>query len=102
MILFLSASEFNSNSLILINIYYLQIMSNGLLKSPVHRAVTNSEKERISVATFFSPESGSDIEPVEELIDDKRPRLYKTAKDYLSTYFQYYQQGKRPIDAVKI
>nr|XP_009797810.1 PREDICTED: protein SRG1 isoform X1 [Nicotiana sylvestris] len=80
----------------------VEIMSNGLLKSPVHRAVTNSEKERITVAMFCSPESGIDIEPVEELIDDKRPRLYKTAKDYLATYFQYYQQGKRPIDAVKI
>ncbi|XP_060171982.1 protein SRG1 [Lycium barbarum] len=80
----------------------VEIMSNGLLKSPVHRAATNSEKERITVAMFCSPESGRDIEPVEELIDDKRPRLYKKVKDYTATYFQYYQEGKRPIDAVKI
>ncbi|PHT33437.1 hypothetical protein CQW23_25237 [Capsicum baccatum] len=38
-----------------------EIMSNGLLKSPVHRVVTNSEKERITVAMFCSPESGSEI-----------------------------------------
>ncbi|KAM3337185.1 hypothetical protein P3S68_032885 [Capsicum galapagoense] len=80
----------------------VEIMSNGLLKSPVHRAVTNSEKERITVAMFCSPESGSEIEPVEEIIDDKRPKLYKTVKDYTATYFQYFQQGKRPIAAVKI
>ncbi|PHT42473.1 hypothetical protein CQW23_16498 [Capsicum baccatum] len=79
-----------------------EIMSNGLLKSPVHRAVTNSEKERITVAMFCSPESGSEIDPVEEPIDDKRPKLYKIVKDYTATYFQYLQQGKRPIDAVKI
>ncbi|PHT33433.1 hypothetical protein CQW23_25233 [Capsicum baccatum] len=80
----------------------VEIMSNGLLKSPVDRAVTNSEKERITVAMFCSPEFGSEIEPVEELIDDKMPKLYKTVKDYTATYFQYFQQGKRPIDAVKI
>ncbi|PHT42472.1 hypothetical protein CQW23_16497 [Capsicum baccatum] len=79
-----------------------QIMSNGLLKSPVHRAVTNLEKERITVAMFRSPESGSEIEPVKELMDDKRPKLYKIVKDYTATYFQYFQQGKRPINAVKI
>ncbi|PHT33430.1 hypothetical protein CQW23_25230 [Capsicum baccatum] len=38
-----------------------EIMSNGLLKSPVHRVVTNSEKERITVAMFCSPEFGSEI-----------------------------------------
>ncbi|KAH0850897.1 hypothetical protein HID58_095149 [Brassica napus] len=31
------------------------IMSNGIYKSPVHRVVTNREKERISVATFCVP-----------------------------------------------
>lgn len=72
----------------------LQIMSNVLVKIPVHRAVTNSKKERITVVMFCSPESKKEIEPVEE--------LYKTVKDYTATYFQYYQQGKRPIDAVKI
>ncbi|XP_019237259.1 PREDICTED: flavonol synthase/flavanone 3-hydroxylase-like [Nicotiana attenuata] len=80
----------------------VEIMSNGLLKSPVHRAVTNSEKERITVAMFCSPESGIDIEPVEELIDDKRPRLYKDSEGLSCNLLQYYQQGKRPIDVVKI
>ncbi|KAF3681073.1 hypothetical protein FXO37_03056 [Capsicum annuum] len=56
----------------------VEIMSNGLLKSPVHRAVKNSEKESIIVAMFCSPESGSEIKPVEKLTDDKRPKLYKT------------------------
>ncbi|CDP10482.1 unnamed protein product [Coffea canephora] len=80
----------------------IEVMSNGIFKSPLHRALTNSAKERISVATFCSPEVGMEIGPVEELINDKNPRLYKTVKDYPELFFKYYQQGKRPIDAVKL
>ncbi|KAG8367472.1 hypothetical protein BUALT_Bualt16G0075600 [Buddleja alternifolia] len=80
----------------------LEIMSNGILKSPVHRALTNSERERNTLAMFCSPDTAKDIEPVEELVDDERPRLYKKVRNYPETYFHYYQQGKRPIDAVRI
>ncbi|KAI7987979.1 Protein SRG1 [Camellia lanceoleosa] len=51
-----------------------EIMSNGMFKSPVHRVVTNSERERITLAVFCMPESNNEIEPVEGLIDEKRPR----------------------------
>ncbi|GMQ07289.1 hypothetical protein CsSME_00051543 [Camellia sinensis var. sinensis] len=79
-----------------------EIMSNGMFKSPVHRVVTNSERERITLAVFCMPESNNEIEPVEGLIDQKRPRLYRSMKDYGNIYFQNYQQGKRPIDAAKL
>ncbi|THG08112.1 hypothetical protein TEA_021303 [Camellia sinensis var. sinensis] len=79
-----------------------EIMSNGMFKSPVHRVVTNSERERITLAVFCMPESNNEIEPVEGLIDEKRPRLYKSMKDYGNIYFQNYQLGKRPIDAAKL
>ncbi|PSS13897.1 hypothetical protein CEY00_Acc14510 [Actinidia chinensis var. chinensis] len=80
----------------------IEIMSNGIFKSPVHRAVTNSEKERTTLAVFCSPEAEMEIGPVDELIDEKRLKLYKNVKNYVDSYFQYYQQWKRPIDAVKI
>lgn len=80
----------------------LEIISNGIYKSPMHRAVTNSEKERISVAMFWAPEIGKEIEPLQGLISEEKPRLFKTVKDYHLTYFKYYQAGKRAIDAVKI
>lgn len=80
----------------------MQIVSNGIYKSPMHRAVTNSEKERISVAMFWGPEVGKEVEPLEGLISEEKPRLFKTVKDYHLTYFKYYQQGQRAIDAVKI
>ncbi|KAE7997662.1 hypothetical protein FH972_002277 [Carpinus fangiana] len=79
-----------------------EIMSNGIFKSPVHRVVTNSETERISLAVFCIPEPGKEIGPVDGLVNESSPRLYKKMKNFVDIYFQYYQQGKRPIDAAKI
>ncbi|XP_057770622.1 jasmonate-induced oxygenase 4-like [Salvia miltiorrhiza] len=47
----------------------LQIMSNGILKSCVHRVVRGirSEKERRTLAVFFSPNSAEEIGPLDEL-----------------------------------
>ncbi|KAF8370278.1 hypothetical protein HHK36_031684 [Tetracentron sinense] len=80
----------------------VQIMSNGIFKSPVHRVVTNSERERITLAVFYMPQKEKEIGPEDGLIDEKRPRLFKKVKNYADIYFQYYQAGKRPIDAAKI
>ncbi|KAK6945173.1 Isopenicillin N synthase-like, Fe(2+) 2OG dioxygenase domain [Dillenia turbinata] len=79
-----------------------EIMSNGVFKSPVHRAVTNSEKKRISIVVFCTPDPDKEVGPLHELIDERRPRLYKSVADYSNTYFQSYQQGERPIDAARI
>lgn len=80
----------------------MQISSNGIFKSLVHRVVTNSEKERISLVVFYIPEIDKEIEPFEELVDESRPRLYKKVKNYPDIYLRLYQQGKRPIEAAKI
>uniref|UniRef100_A0A7N0U109 Fe2OG dioxygenase domain-containing protein n=1 Tax=Kalanchoe fedtschenkoi TaxID=63787 RepID=A0A7N0U109_KALFE len=80
----------------------MEIMSNGYFWSPVHRVSTNASKERISVAVFCIPDGESEIEPAGELMDEDRPRLYKTVKNYVDLYFQNYQIGRRPIDAAKI
>ncbi|KAL6226243.1 hypothetical protein ACLB2K_000206 [Fragaria x ananassa] len=79
-----------------------EILSNGLFKSPVHKVVTNAEKERISLAVFCVPDSETEIEPFESLINESRPRLYKKLKNYVGIYFEYYQQGRRPIEAAII
>lgn len=79
-----------------------QILSNGIFKSPVHKVVTNPDKERISLAAFCMPESHKEIEPFERLVDESRPRLYKKVTNYEGIYFEYYQQGRRPIEAARI
>lgn len=80
----------------------LQISSNGMFKSPVHRVVTNSKRERISVAVFYNPEPYKEIEPFEKLINESRPKLYRNVKNYMKIYFEYYQNGRRPIESSKI
>ncbi|KAJ8768138.1 hypothetical protein K2173_021078 [Erythroxylum novogranatense] len=80
----------------------IEIMSNGIFKSPVHRVVTNSERDRITLAVFCIPDSENEIQPLDELVTEAKPRLYRKVKDYVSLYFQYYQQGKRPIEAALI
>nr|GMC65151.1 protein SRG1 [Ipomoea batatas] len=79
-----------------------EIMSNGVFKSPVHRVVTNTERERNTLAVFFCPDSNSEIGPVEKLITEERPRLYRNVRNFVGLFFQNYQQGKRPLDVVRI
>ncbi|CAJ1973036.1 unnamed protein product [Sphenostylis stenocarpa] len=80
----------------------IEIMSNGIFQSPLHRAVINAEKARLTVAMFFLPDSGKEIKPVDKLVNESRPVLYRTVKNYVGIYFQHYQQGKRAIEASKI
>lgn len=63
---------------VLINIGdVMEIMSNGILKSPMHRVVTNATSDRISVAVFCCPEEENEIGPAEGLINEDTLRLYK-------------------------
>ncbi|XP_057767953.1 protein SRG1-like [Salvia miltiorrhiza] len=80
----------------------LEIMSNGIFESPIHRVVTNPEKERITIAIFFSPDPTSEVGPHEGLINEKRPKLFKSVVDYTGNYFQSFQTGKRPIDLLRL
>lgn len=43
-----------------------EIMSNGLFRSPVHRAVTNAESDRVSLAMFYTLDTEKEIEPLPE------------------------------------
>ncbi|KAK7292020.1 hypothetical protein RIF29_07638 [Crotalaria pallida] len=80
----------------------MQIMSNGIFKSPMHRVVTNTEKLRMSVAMFNEPEPENEIGPVEGLIDETRPRLYRNMKNYGDINYRCYQEGKIALETVKI
>ncbi|KAJ3695512.1 hypothetical protein LUZ60_000889 [Juncus effusus] len=82
----------------------MEIMSNGIFKSPVHRALTNSVKERLSVVMFCSMDPEMELKPLEGLIGDKRPRKYKSmkTKDYIASLFETFAEGKRAIDLVKV
>lgn len=79
-------------------------MTNGLLKSPIHRVVTNLERERVSLVMFYSMEPEKEIEPAPELVDEDRPSRYRKTKtkDYIAELFETLARGTRALDTVKL
>ncbi|KAL9398511.1 hypothetical protein Peur_007472 [Populus x canadensis] len=80
----------------------MQIVSNGIFKSPVHGVVTNSERLRISAALFNETDPEKEIGPVDCLVDEQRPRLYRNVKNYALIYYKRHQKGKVAIETLKI
>ncbi|KAI3811231.1 hypothetical protein L1987_20950 [Smallanthus sonchifolius] len=80
----------------------IEIMSNGIFKIPIHRVLVNSKNQRITLALFCMPQTEKYVGPVDGLITDDTPRLYKNVTFSVDFYFKNYQQGKRSIDACKI
>jgi isopenicillin N synthase-like dioxygenase len=61
----------------------IEIMTNGLYKSPEHRAMFNSA-ERFSIGFFASPPDTKVVGPIPELVTESHPIRYKSR-----TYAQY-------------
>lgn len=80
----------------------VQIVSNGIFKSPVHRVMVNSKNDRMTLAVFCPVLSDQVIGPVDELITEETPRLYKNVTYSLDYFFKIVQKGGRPIDSCKI
>ncbi|KAL7246800.1 hypothetical protein ACSBR2_001832 [Camellia fascicularis] len=55
----------------------MQAWTNEIYQSVEHRAVVNSEKERLSIAFFFNPAHHVNVEPLSELIDHQNPPKYR-------------------------
>lgn len=81
----------------------LEIMSNGIYKSAVHRVVPSPERSRVSIALFWDSDRNCEIGPLDELITPDRPQLYErvSLKDYVSRFSNYYQNGQRVIDTIR-
>ncbi|XP_031493945.1 protein DMR6-LIKE OXYGENASE 2-like [Nymphaea colorata] len=65
----------------------IQVLSNGVYKSVLHRAVVNTDKERISIPTFYCPSPDAIIRPAAQLVDDQHPPLYRSY-----TYSEFYEK----------
>ena len=67
--------------------------------------VTNSEKERMSLAMFYSADLEKEIEPIAELLDEKQqPARYRKTKfrDFVATHYEYFSKRERVIESLKI
>lgn len=82
----------------------MQIMSNGIFRGPVHRVVTNSEKERMSLAMFYATDLEKEIEPIAELLDEEQPARYKKIKcrDFVAAHYDYFSKRERVIDRLRL
>jgi isopenicillin N synthase-like dioxygenase len=47
----------------------VQVLTNALYKSVAHQAVVNRTQARISLAYFFSPQTGVEIVPAPDIVD---------------------------------
>ncbi|KAL8200190.1 hypothetical protein R6Q57_011529 [Mikania cordata] len=67
----------------------LEILTNGQYKSIEHRATVNSEKERLSIATFYSPNFDGDLGPAPSLITSEMlPKFTRVAvADFFKNLF---------------
>jgi len=79
-------------------------MTNGIYGSIEHRATVSSAKERLSVATFYSPRLEAEIGPAPSLITQESPASFKRigAGDYLRGYLSRKLDGKAYIDGMRI
>ncbi|KAK6917257.1 Non-hem dioxygenase N-terminal domain [Dillenia turbinata] len=82
----------------------MEIVSNGVYKSIEHRAIVNSAKERLSVATFYSSRLDSELGPASSLISDQNPPLFRRMplELYFKEFFARKLNGKSYLDFMKI
>ncbi|KAL1224157.1 Protein SRG1 [Cardamine amara subsp. amara] len=82
----------------------LEIITNGIYRSIEHRAVVNSEKERLSVASFHIPGLNKVIGPVKSLVERQKAAIFKsvTTKDYLNGFFSRQLDGKAYLDVMRV
>ncbi|EPS71653.1 gibberellin 3-oxidase, partial [Genlisea aurea] len=73
----------------------MHILSNGLYPSVLHRAVVNRNRRRVSVAYLYGPPANVKIGPLDELIDERHPALYREVswKEYLGTKAQHFDKA---------
>ncbi|WCJ38366.1 2-oxoglutarate (2OG) and Fe(II)-dependent oxygenase superfamily protein [Euphorbia peplus] len=84
--------------------YQLQIISNNILKSVEHRAVTNSKEDRISGAFFINPSNETIIHPAKHLINSSNPSLFTSFsyKDFLLNFQANYGNPQLVLERFKL
>ena len=81
-----------------------QIVTNGAYRSIEHRATVNSVKERLSIATIYSPKLEGDMGPAASLVTPHSPARFKRigVADYFRGLFARKLYGKSYLDVLRI
>ncbi|KAM3251183.1 protein SRG1 [Capsicum annuum] len=82
----------------------LEIVTNGAYLSIEHRAMVNSEKERLSIATFYSTKLEGQIGPAPSIISAKNPAKFRSigAVDFFRGLFARKLDKKSYLDLMRI
>lgn len=82
----------------------MEIVSNGVYRSIDHRAIVNSNEERLSVATFYYINVDSELGPARSLIGPNNPAIFRRVpvQKYLQDFFAQKLDGKSYLDFMKV
>ncbi|XP_044460648.1 protein SRG1-like [Mangifera indica] len=82
----------------------LEVVTNGIYRSIEHRAVINSLKERLSIATFYSPRIDGDMGLAPSLVTPETPAKFKriSVADYFHGFFSLKLEGKSYLDVLRV
>ncbi|KAK7359520.1 hypothetical protein VNO77_01481 [Canavalia gladiata] len=82
----------------------LEIITNGIYRSIEHRVTINTEKERLSVATFYNPGIDAILGPAPSLVTPQTPARFKriSTPDYYKGYLSKELRGKSFLDSLRI
>ncbi|PIN04395.1 Iron/ascorbate family oxidoreductase [Handroanthus impetiginosus] len=82
----------------------LEMVTNGVYRSIEHKGVVNSEKERLSIATFLNADLNGDVGPAPSILSPKNPPKFKRigAADYMKGLFSREPVGKTYLDDMRI
>nr|XP_043620225.1 hyoscyamine 6-dioxygenase-like [Erigeron canadensis] len=92
------------NAFVVILGHQAQVVSNGKLISPEHRAITNSTTNRTSIVYSINPTPDSIIEPAKVLINETNRPLYRAFqfKEFLKTYEEKKDYNEGALEDFKI
>ncbi|XP_078176655.1 2-oxoglutarate-dependent dioxygenase 11-like [Carex rostrata] len=80
-----------------------EVLSNGLYKSIEHRAMINTEKERISVVAFHGPDNSIMVEPLAEVIGNGKPNFGSmNYQEFMKVFFDRKLEGKSMVDMLRV
>lgn len=82
----------------------IEVLTNGRYKSVEHRAVTDKEKDRLSIVTFYAPSYEIELGPIPQLVNENFPCKYKRYShgEYSKHYVTNKLQGKKTLEFAKI
>ncbi|KAM3371420.1 hypothetical protein ACQJBY_018684 [Aegilops geniculata] len=83
---------------------HLEVLSNGRLRSLLHRAILNTDEARVSIASIHGAAMDEKVGCAEELVDERHPRMYRESSfhdflDFLPTNVKAY---RRFVETLKI